>query len=80
MQRLSRRSSACPLPVVSGTQLHKDCRRIALQRAAQHAVLNPRMLGASPAIKVVPAPVLTPSHSAGSRLQQDSDAKRGRRD
>ena len=71
---------AVTLPVLPGTQLHKDCRRIALQRAAQHAVLHPRVLGASPAINVVPSPVLTPSHSSGSRLHQDSAAKRGRRD
>ena len=82
---------AITLPVVRGTQLYADCRRVIQQRDAQQDVSHNRVLGADSASAVVPAPdlsqnlaaivvapVLSPSIDAGSRKQLDDGTKRVR--
>lgn len=71
---------AVSLPVVRGTQLYSDCRRIAIQRAAQRSISSTRVLGAACASTPVSAPAPSAGHDVASRLQLGSPAQRVRRE
>jgi hypothetical protein len=71
---------AITLPVDRGTLLFRDCRHIALQRAAQKEAVQSLVGGEVVASTNVLAPDLVPLRVAGPRMQLDSVAKRKRRD
>ena len=78
---------AITLPVVRGTSLYSDCRRIAHQRAQAAlgtAIDSRSVLGAARAPPLIPAPVPALDHNpslvAGPRKQLGSAAKRVSRD
>ena len=72
---------AVTLPVVRGTSLYSDCRRIARQRAAQSTASDSRsLLGSACVSPLNPAPAPNPSLVVGPRKQLGSSAKRARPD